>query len=821
MTGAPGQNCPNQKSLSLIRFSWLKLLFCGYALMATIAVATATPNVNADSPADFFTNVASRLLSSELNLDLTRIQIYPTNQYTPAVHRLLQVAANVYDAMTNRYYDPVLDSNSVPLPTVFQPVFGVEGGCVYITNYVEVTDTSFLTNTLRSLNGGSNVVANLQPNDLIFGVPLIIGARKGFPNFNKFAMESAFQLVRRLQVTRPSTNSPVSLYQCNQMFLLSITNQLGVECWNSYGNDYTRPVAIYANDYMSVTLANDEGFSSTVPMICSGSLPIPNATNGFWPGYNPIGNPLTTPYSFQIPLNISLTVTSNSTYVFNAGGTPFLTSPPAMSFETNVVINGSSYPQPHWSLLVTNNLQVIMVDATSGRVIDYVQLSGPNGSRDPTAEITNNEDAYPYTGINGMWEMGLSYQGVPFGIVNQISVSLGLYVLGGSGWDTTDPSQVEREIDGFRVFYHLAPMYFPTGNYGAAATATSMQVPYTPIATAVQHISWQANDPLVHYLASDLGKPASRNFLDRNRDWPANLGQLNDDYFPWGGNPLIWGADPNPYNFAIKDPLVSGSDYWNFPTNAWSTAGWLGRVHRGTPWQTIFLKATNILAAANGLNIWENWTGDLDATDAAALAPAQDWHVASLLASMLNTNDVRTLLSVNNPDPNAWLSWFDGLTALTNLSPGVFATIVISSNSPQASVIANAIQSARAGQPGGFFRDMGDILVTPQLTVASPFLNLGVNQLTNGISDEAYEIIPGQLLSLLRADSVGSITSTNSQMLVRFTGYDGYAYAIEVSSNLVAWAGVITNCPANGNLVFTNPVPANANPEFYRSVLLP
>ena len=137
-------------------------------------------------------------------------------------------------------------------------------------------------------------------------------------------------------------------------------------------------------------------------------------------------------------------------------------------------------------------------------------------------------------------------------------------------------------------------------------------------------------------------------------------------------------VDPNPANLAFKDPLVRGSDYWNFPTNESSFGDWLGQIHRGTPWQTIYLKASDILneiqviggfAYAFGTNTWMNWTGDLDATDASAMAPVRDWHMASLLASMLNTNDLRSLFSVNNSNPNAWLVLLDGLTALTNDLP--------------------------------------------------------------------------------------------------------------------------------------------------------
>jgi hypothetical protein len=147
----------------------------------------AAQNLAAEPPVEFFTNVASRLLSAQLNVKLTQIQIYPTNQYTPAVHRLLQVAANLYDASTNRYYDQA--TPSVALPTVFKPVFRkVPAGSnydIYLDGFVEVTNLDFLANPIRSLNGGASVAAALQPNDLAFGVPLIIGAKKRAAEFQR------------------------------------------------------------------------------------------------------------------------------------------------------------------------------------------------------------------------------------------------------------------------------------------------------------------------------------------------------------------------------------------------------------------------------------------------------------------------------------------------------------------------------------------------------------------------------------------------------------------------------------------------------------
>src|SRR6185503_10745125 len=42
-------------------------------------------------PIDFFTNAANRMLLSSFNLTTAHISIYPTNDYTPAVHRLMQL----------------------------------------------------------------------------------------------------------------------------------------------------------------------------------------------------------------------------------------------------------------------------------------------------------------------------------------------------------------------------------------------------------------------------------------------------------------------------------------------------------------------------------------------------------------------------------------------------------------------------------------------------------------------------------------------------------------------------------------------------------
>jgi hypothetical protein len=155
---------------------------------------------------------------------------------------------------------------------------------------------------------------------------------------------------------------------------------------------------------------------------------------------------------------------------------------------------------------------------------------------------------------------------------------------------------------------------------------------------------------------------------------------------------------------------------------------------------------------------------------------------------------------------------------MTNTAPGQFDTVTMSSNSPQAFLIADSLNAAQAAQPNQHFREVGDVLIVPELSMASPWLDQSSGP-SGGISDEAYEKIPAQLLLLLRPDSIGSAVQTGGTIRVQFTGLDSYAYAIESSSNLVDWARLSTNYPSNGVFNFVE-IPSAVR-RFYRSVLLP
>jgi hypothetical protein len=349
--------------------------------------------------------------------------------------------------------------------------------------------------------------------------------------------------------------------------------------------------------------------------------------------------------------------------------------------------------------------------------------------------------------------------------------------------------------------------------------------------TVTVPMSWQANDPLVHYLTRDMQFDQGSDQVLRIKpagytNFPVikNIGVKNMRYKPWAVDPSAIYGDPDAFNLTIKDPLVRSSDDWQFPTNVCPALGQLGHIHRGTPWQSIYLKSPDA-----DLLTWVNWTGNRDMSDAQHTLPIRDWSLADLIAPLINTNHPNQLLSVNNPNTDAWLGMLHGLSVLTNSSSDgqlllnslpQFDPLVVSSNSPQAGNVVASVFATRASQPDGVFRELGDLLGSPALSAASPWLNQSSSiQIQRGISDEAYERIPAQLLSLVRADSIGAISQNAGGCRIQFTGVDNHSYALEGSTNLMNWFSVSTNYPTNGVFAFTNPPAATS--QFYRSRLLP
>jgi hypothetical protein len=744
---------------------------------------------------------------------LTNIPVYVNGQYvySSAVQRVLQLAANIYDATTNAF---TVNGFTSGFPSVFRPLISNYGTInLFVSSFTNVVFVNGVNDLQFSPPFDAETIAALWPTrldnvpDNIYGVPWIIGAKKGFPNFNQFAMESAFQITRKLRLSRGGTDLtayPPNTYKIDQMFNCSVSNLLQVECWNSYFSNYTRSTTIQVADHIQMVLTNDQPVPQPLWFPLDFNLFATMTTNN-WPGIGANFNAGS--FLLTSPTNLTAIALPTSTYLFNNTYDGYRFHPVGTNTEPTFEVNPNGLPQPHWWLLATNNLQVVMIDNASGRVIDYLQMRGPKIVRDLTSEILG------MTNFASMWQTSnvssgiLQGKSVPSGLEAQL-VASERYVA--SLWGGQDAKQVEYQIDGFLKFVGLTPIYDNTGPYGS--TNLEIQAPYTPTATPVQITTWQANDPLVHYLASDLYDSAQGNGLHSQRVNPVITPTPNERYQPWGRSVQMaarTSPDISPWNLALKDPLMWNSDQWDFPTNKFPTVGWLGRVHRGTPWQTAYLKASNVLKEGNGTNTWVNWTGNLNTSDANNAAPVQDRLLFDIFSTAINDNASRGQLSVNvaadtnNPVAGlaAWSAVFSGVVNLSNTIPdvgsaGIMGMNIISAagtalqtaklplppaynltynalpinpagansvSSPLGQLVTNInyirTQFTNTTSSVGAFKHVGDILAVPAMTEQSPFLHWNNNgvpdtaQQQYGISDEMYEWLPQQTMSLLRASS--------------------------------------------------------------------
>jgi hypothetical protein len=802
-----------------------------------------------DTPTGFFTDAANRLLANAgYTFGVTNIQVWPINFYTPSVHRLLQLAANLHDATTNS-----VNATYPYLPSVFRPVFANASasalGPIYIAGYQEVTNASMAglgpgpVPVLRDLaSPRDRSLVGVDANDMVYGSPVVIGAKKGLPNFNELAMETTIQITRQLEFRRPDASPTAPVNQTNQMLLLCISNVFGMEAWNSYLAAYPRNLQVIGavDSFATVTVTNEQGVltSSLSNLVRNSSTT--NVPGNTWPAYTASG-------AFRLPLD-----PATNGYVALDG--TYVESTSQFTNATNLFERGLGFPVPHFWLSLRTRARFILVDTgvSPNRIADYVNLDSTEPPLDITLMAQTNglcEASYTPNGAPGsLWctnRSAASDAAPTYGVLNQIGICLGSLepTFGAGRWNNGANGvngSTEEVVDFFRgQLLNSTP-----------TLTNEFYAPYEPTRTIFYETSWQANDPLVHYTIGDLISPAqetNRVQVDTSGlgSTMNNLGRINGRYQPWGSPPgqTISGNVRDTFNLALKDPQITKSDDWDFPTAEPLSPSWLGRVHRGTPWQTIYLKSSPVdfpdwLQWSGNIQIVTNWgqistnllasydtnlqsTIQLNAVtyDALFTLPTNDWRLVSLLAPLFNTNDPRSLFSVNQPGVSAWAAVLDGLPVLTNVSPSQYDTVIMSSNSIQADIIASALDECRTNWPGGQFRQIGDILITPELSVASPWLNPGTN--FSRIIDAAYEALPAQLLSRLRPDSFGSAAQNGGTARVGFTGADAYAYAVQVSSNLVDWMSVSTNFPENGSLQYIETLPPGSPPRFYRTILLP
>lgn len=729
----------------------------------------------------FFTNVAERIFlaqSNEFNpstnfviRSITEIPVFPTNRYSSGIHRILQMAANIYDAANTNLY-----------PSVFRPVFGP--GPVAGVNYIVGYENDNRVSTLKNwLDGNTN------------GIPLVVGVKKGFPNFNEFTMWSEFLATRKLEITRLATNLPPN--STNLMYTLGISNRLGIELWNSYQPAYPpsgRPLTtITISNFTFGLLRNQYG---PIYTNISSSALASNVPPGAWPGYD---NPTlaSAKMSFIVPTVLTNGFLTNSVYSF--------TSNTFLRVGLNQFENLSTFPVPDWYLSLSNRMTCLLSEGNS--IVDFVLLND-QFNVDLTAALLAAIDRPPLQlplAVREVWSTNrirVPGNGPTDGILKQIDISADdpYSQVSQQEWKEFSTSASRSDNDriaamrSFRDFLQLPPSPASPGDPPVVPNnSLAMQAGFTPAAKVSVVSVWQANDPLVHYHPEDLRfeEPTNNYFRvsqPATNIAPATLGDLNTRYEPWGGKPNSSAPLATGLDYRVKDAGVTNSLAWSFPSNKLATVGLLGRVHRGTPWQTIYVKAFDRIPGEPDtpgnftyLFPWDPWmplskdTATITISNGTRIVsrthPTNDWKLLDMFTTSLDERTSTGLVSINQTNMETWSALLSGVLVLSNnlaaprldlghsyeellLEPsGGFTNgfMQIWTNIFRYQ-ITNGLPFVR-GKP---LQGVGELIQkVPELTTLSPFLHLdpaepGKPQMTHGLDDFAYEQIPQQILSLLR-----------------------------------------------------------------------
>jgi len=288
-------------------------------------------------------------------------------------------------------------------------------------------------------------------------------------------------------------------------------------------------------------------------------------------------------------------------------------------------------------------------------------------------------------------------------------------------------------------------------------------------------------------------------------------------FSPWGISANLGTGIPSPalaVDMAYKDPLVTNSAAWSFPTptNDFASLGQLGRIHRGTPWQTVYLKSpiANIEADSEGhiadRHHWKWWSGSY------GTHPTNDWALLDTFSTALTENAARSQIGVNQTNLSAWSAILSGVPALRRLNSdgtNLVATVLDPAGGNGLSFLQKIVAGYtnngvfRHGIASGFihtngwpgdplvtvtgtdgkpltipkarrslprFRSVGEICSIETLSVGSPLLeNVEYDEANparfRAVPDEVVERIPQQILSLLKAEEPRYVVYSWAQTL--------------------------------------------------------
>jgi len=724
--------------------------------------------------------------------------------YLPRVHQLLQIAANLYEAtLTN--------DNAVALPnppTVFRPLFERKGnGDIYITRYVEVTNEfrqSLLSGQLK-WHELQNAPASLSSDDNFYDIPILFGARKGIPNFNEFTMKTLAEFKRNIEVHKDSSGNITST---NQTFIMSVSNYFVAELYNSYGGD-TNFYPKYPNAQYAYPRALEAIVGNT-------SLNEVNMNNGQIRSNSTITTGFTTTYNagtwtngFRLSSVMSNSALASSAFYLN----PNPHFEPFNNVNPSEVISALNTTN-RFTMIASNRFRYFLFDTGLNRLVDCYTSARMNTKFDISAELERKlPGAVGGLALDNIWSPRVTRGGlVSDGVLYQLDISSGVYGtqptgdwqnfgdLAASGYPT-----VPAAILGFATFLR------PSNSTPNVFTA---QAPFSPHARVLLVNSWQANDPLVHSTVNDLYDPPligetnrllrSDLYYTLSNTVMSSLGQKNQRYKPWGGRDGR-SEIPTDYDMSERDPGMLTPDYWDFPTQKFPNIGWLGRVHRGTPWQTIYLKSedpaySSTLTSAYSGNAW--WI-HMGAAYMPSTFPTNDWRLLDIFTAAIHPNATRGRLSINQTNLAAWSAVFAGVrtTRVANDGNNIYnasETVIqphsvdLLNNDTNLALlkIVEGINRTRSQAGRGItnFTRLSDLMAVPELTLSSPFIDGDYQQRQTryfNAVDTDLERLPGQILSLVKVGEPRYVVYAWGQSLKPADYTPGIGVGIDPASKVV------------------------------------
>ncbi|MCW5556844.1 MAG: hypothetical protein KIT22_03245, partial [Verrucomicrobiae bacterium] len=528
----------------------------------------------------------------------------------------------------------------------------------------------------------------------------------------------------------------------------------------------------------------------------------------------------------------------------------------------SVTSSSARFQTPVLSAYVTNHLVFSITDEATGRLLDLVTLESVMVRTNvlSTLGFSSTGDSSGFFGslLGGgaqvtpqtFWQTNLVQGNRTLGIDNQMRVATGLIQVREPFWSNLNSpggggyiQEREAAVAGMNFFlYGIQPT---TGSAAALrdyGSKTTVQVGFNPSPRVFLVDRRMANDPLVHYTKQDLmpgyllatdGAPGSLGYTEFSEELfagvpiPARpqivlttnsvafdvgpqIKRINT-FAPWGTNANLGTAQPptgNPnstaFHYAYKDPQLRVPDDWSFPvgTNTafrYAGIGQLGRVHRGTPWQTLYLKSLMPAADPPGQSsaytrytggelTWEGWAGNR------RTSPTNDWKFFELFTAAFNENAARGQLGVNQTNVAAWSAILSSVPLLRNdgpagpdtvepffLEPGtpelqemlmgrfdrtvtvnatnyrVFLPGIQTVFAPPVFTSANEVRTFSLNmetplQTAGPLQTVGEVLQVPMLSDRAPFLRIPNWSRNQSVTDEVLERLPQQVLSLLRTD---------------------------------------------------------------------